>query len=162
MIFFLSELNNETVDFVRYNSDIAVFIANALTIPSVKEIIETENCIFIYVQKDYLKLAIGHKGSNIKLLRLLLNDGKANRKTIEIFEYTEKNMSFGVDELRGYFDNWIVDTLKTKGIKTIIDITKYNPEEFERIFDFETETVHNIFIFVKQILENNKKNRETE
>ncbi len=67
----LKELNGEKIDLVLYSEDPAEFIANALSpAKNVYVSINTEsekNEAFVTVSDDDLSLAIGKKGSNIKL-----------------------------------------------------------------------------------------------
>ena len=66
----LKELGNERVDLVLYNSDPVEFIKNAMT--PAKDVIvsildESKKEALVVVNEDNLSLAIGKKGSNIKL-----------------------------------------------------------------------------------------------
>ena len=66
----IKELNGEKIDIVLYSKDPAVFIANALSpAKDVKVFIldEKTNETLVVVNKDNLSLAIGKKGSNIRL-----------------------------------------------------------------------------------------------
>lgn len=66
----LKELNGEKVDLILYNEDPTVFIANALS-PAKNVIVnitdETKKEALAIVNDDNLSLAIGKKGSNIRL-----------------------------------------------------------------------------------------------
>ena len=66
----IKELNGEKIDIVLYSKDPATFIANALSpAKDVKVFIldEKTNETLVVVNKDNLSLAIGKKGSNIRL-----------------------------------------------------------------------------------------------
>jgi transcription termination/antitermination protein NusA len=63
------ELNNEKVDIIRWDSNVKVFIANALAPAKLKsfEIDEPNRRIFILASEDQLSLAIGKRGQNARL-----------------------------------------------------------------------------------------------
>ena len=66
----LKELNGEKIDLIKYSPNISEYIANALS-PAKNVIVnvldEDENKALAIVDNDNLSLAIGKKGSNIKL-----------------------------------------------------------------------------------------------
>ena len=63
------ELNNEKVDIIRWDSNVKVFIANALAPAKLKsfEIDEPNRRVFILASEDQLSLAIGKRGQNARL-----------------------------------------------------------------------------------------------
>jgi transcription termination/antitermination protein NusA len=63
------ELNNEKVDIIRWDSNVKVFIANALAPAKLKslQIDEPNRRIFILASEDQLSLAIGKRGQNARL-----------------------------------------------------------------------------------------------
>src|SRR5438093_2357536 len=65
----VSELNNEKVDIIRWDSNVRSFITNALAPAKLKafEINETTKRAKIVVSEDQLSLAIGKRGQNARL-----------------------------------------------------------------------------------------------
>src|ERR1700683_4564023 len=63
------ELNNEKVDIIRWDSNIKVFLPNALAPAQLKtfEVGETNRRVRIVVSEDQLSLAIGKRGQNARL-----------------------------------------------------------------------------------------------
>lgn len=63
------ELNNEKVDIIRWDSDIKVFVTNALAPAKLKafEVNEDQKVLKIIVSEDQLSLAIGKRGQNARL-----------------------------------------------------------------------------------------------
>src|SRR5580765_2656857 len=63
------ELNNEKVDIIKWDPNIKVFIANALTPAKLKafEVDEARRRMRILVSEDQLSLAIGKRGQNARL-----------------------------------------------------------------------------------------------
>ncbi len=81
----LKELNGERVDIIPYNTDPVEFIKNAMT--PAKDVIvsitdEEKKAALVIVNEDNLSLAIGKKGSNIKLASRLTKY-KLEIKTME-------------------------------------------------------------------------------
>ena len=63
------ELNNEKVDIIRWDSNVKVFLTNALAPAQLKsfEVDETNRRVRIVVSEDQLSLAIGKRGQNARL-----------------------------------------------------------------------------------------------
>ncbi len=63
------ELNNEKVDIIRWDSNIKVFLTNALAPAQLKsfEVDEANHRVKIMVSEDQLSLAIGKRGQNARL-----------------------------------------------------------------------------------------------
>src|SRR3954465_6366315 len=63
------ELNNEKVDIIRWDSNIKVFLTNALAPAQLKsfDVDETRKRVKIVVSEDQLSLAIGKRGQNARL-----------------------------------------------------------------------------------------------
>ena len=68
-----------------------------------------------------------------------------------------------IDELKPYFDSWIVNDLKDKRIRTLeYIINNYTQEEFAEKFDFEEETVDNIFTVSAELIRRKAKDKNDE
>lgn len=81
----LSELNGEKVDLIQYDKNPSKFIANALSPAKNLQVFitdEKEHEAYVVVDKDNLSLAIGKKGSNVKLAARLTHF-KIDVKTLE-------------------------------------------------------------------------------
>ena len=82
----LKELNGEKVDIILYSSDPAEFIQNALS-PAKNVIVNITDPVkkqaLAIVDQDNLSLAIGKKGSNVKLATTLTGFKKIEVKTLE-------------------------------------------------------------------------------
>ncbi len=63
------ELNNEKVDIIRWDSNVKVFLTNALAPAQLKsfEVDEANHRVKITVSEDQLSLAIGKRGQNARL-----------------------------------------------------------------------------------------------
>jgi len=67
------EINPEKVDVILWNPDLATFIKNALSPAKVEsvELDEESKSAIVWVQKDFLSLAIGKEGQNARLANKL-------------------------------------------------------------------------------------------
>ncbi len=81
----LSELGGEKIDLIQYDKNASKFIANALSPAKNLQVFitdEKEREAYVVVDKDNLSLAIGKKGSNVKLAARLTHF-KIDVKTLE-------------------------------------------------------------------------------
>ncbi len=81
----LKELNGEKVDLIQYDKDTSKFIANALSPAKNLQVFITDEKgkeAYVVVDQDNLSLAIGKKGSNVKLAARLTHF-KIDVKTLE-------------------------------------------------------------------------------
>lgn len=81
----VDELGGENMDIVEWNSDLSVYISNALNPARVNQVIfdESEKSCLVVVPDDQLSLAIGKRGQNVRLAARLTN------KKIDIKSETE-------------------------------------------------------------------------
>ena len=65
----VAELNGEKIDIIKYESDMALFIANALSPAQVLSVnlSEEEKIAMVLVTPEHLSLAIGKEGQNVRL-----------------------------------------------------------------------------------------------
>ena len=144
------ELNGEFIDFVQYSDNFEIYLARLFGVPEIKKVKYLKNGIFVYVDADYIGLVIGKDGSNIKLVRMLLN------KHIDVFKYNEildsSNVS-PVECLAEYIDDWIIKEIKDGGFETLEDILNITKEDFEKKIDLEVETIDEIYEYSKKIID---------
>lgn len=92
----VEELNNEKIDIVIYEKDIAKFISNSLSPSKVEKVFinEAENSALAIVPDYQLSLAIGKEGQNVRLAAKLTG-WKIDIKSSEQFEtyLTENNIT---------------------------------------------------------------------
>ncbi|MGI5949370.1 transcription termination factor NusA [Peptoniphilus sp.] len=89
----VEELNNEKIDIVIYEKDIAKFISNSLSPSKVEKVFinEAENSALAIVPDYQLSLAIGKEGQNVRLAAKLTG-WKIDIKSAEQFEaYLDEN-----------------------------------------------------------------------
>ena len=117
--------------------------------------LQFKNSIFAYIDPEYIGLAIGKDGVNIKLVRMLLD------KHVDVFKYNSsldsKNLS-SVEELNGLIDDWVISETKDAGFDTLESILNISKEEFEKKTDLEICTIDQIYKLSEDII--NKKQNE--
>jgi N utilization substance protein A len=87
------ELNNEKVDIIRWDSNIKVFLANALAPAKIKsfEIDEVRQRVRVLVGEDQLSLAIGKRGQNARLTSRLTGwQVDIDAEQVETFGFEQK------------------------------------------------------------------------
>ncbi|UDQ99521.1 transcription termination factor NusA [Lentisphaerota bacterium WC36G] len=102
------ELNGERVDIIRYDSDIAEYVKNALQpaeLTSV-EVDEEEQALTVYVTKEQSRLAFGKKAQNVRLASKLMG-WSINIETINEEELFEES----IEERREQIANELAETL---------------------------------------------------
>ena len=147
------ELSGEFIDFVQYSDNFNVYLSRLFGIPEIKKIKYLENGIFVYVDPEYIGLVIGKDGSNIKLVRMLLN------KHIDVFKYSDildSNNISPVESLVGQIDDWVIREIKEGGFDTLEDILNISKEDFEKKVDLEVETIDDIYNCAKKIVDSRK------
>lgn len=136
------ELHGEYIDFVKYSSDLNEYMARLLSVPSIRLLKEFKNSIFVYIDPEYIGLAIGKDGINIKLVRMLLD------KHVDVFKYNDKlesNDVSPVENLSGLIADWVISETKEAGFDTLEEILNISKEEFEMKTDFESCTIDKIY-----------------
>lgn len=95
----LNELNGEKIDIVRWSPDLAVYAVNVLMhAEAIKVLVDEEkNKIEVVVLDDYLSLAIGRRGQNIRLasqligwnIDVIVDSQETERRQQEMKEYSK-------------------------------------------------------------------------
>lgn len=144
-------LNGEYIDFIQYSDDFELYLVRVFGVPSIRKIKVLKDGIFVYIDKEYIGLAIGKDGINIKLVRMLLN------KHVDVFAYSEELDSddvLPIEELAGSIDDWVISSIKESGFDTLEAILNVTKEEFEKKTDFEVETIDKIYKLSEKLLSN--------
>jgi len=136
------ELNNENIDIVNYTNNLSLFVRRALTPAKVSsiEIDEENRTAKVYLEPDEVSLAIGKRGSNIKLAGLLTDLEIDVFRNVEEYEIDDVDL----DEFSDEIEDWIIDSLKSIGCDTARSVLELKKEELLRRSDLEEETVDNV------------------
>ena len=137
------ELKNENIDVVNFTNNTQLLLQRALSpakITSIDMNTETKRAL-VYLKQDQVSLAIGKKGSNIKLASELLG------YEIDVFRDDEdlaNDFDIDLDEFNDEIETWIIDVLKLIGCDTARSVLQLTPAELERRTDLEKETIDEI------------------
>jgi N utilization substance protein A len=143
-----NELNNERVDIIPWDEDIARFIINAMQPAEVLSIVvdEDKNSMDIGVEDEKLSQAIGKGGQNVRLASELtgwtLNVMSEN-------EAEEKSMKEAQVIIKLFTDQLDVDTelatiLVEEGFTSLDEVAYIPVEEFLKIEDFDEDIIEEL------------------
>lgn len=142
------ELCNENLDVINYSSNTKLFIQRALAPATISSISIDEEAkrAEVYLEPDQVSLAIGRNGSNIKLASMLTG------YTIDVYRDTpneEQEDDIMLDEFNDEIDQWIIDSIKSIGFDTAIQVLNAPREMLINKADLEEETVDHVLEVLK-------------
>jgi N utilization substance protein A len=135
------ELKNENIDIINFTNNISLFIQRALTPARVTsiELDEENKRASVFLKPDQVSLAIGKKGTNIKLA------SEITGYEIDVYRDTEEyEVDVNLDEFSDELEGWIIDSLKNIGCDTAKSVLELSVEELLRRTDLEEETIKDV------------------
>lgn len=137
------ELKNENIDVINYTTNMQLLIQRSLT-PAKISYMELDNenkHASVYLKADQVSLAIGRRGTNIKLACELtgyeIDVYRDNEGEVEEFD-------IDLDEFSDEIDTWVIDELKRVGCDTARSVLELSVDELERRTDLEKETIADV------------------
>jgi len=145
----VSELKGEKIDIVRWSSDEAVYITNALSPAELEkvELNKKKHNALVIVDKEQLSLAIGKKGQNVRLASELTGWEIDLRSREELA--TEKKI--GLDEISGVGVK-TAKNLEKAGFKTIQDLLGVKADELAKVEGVGKKTAEKIIKGLNSII----------
>jgi N utilization substance protein A len=140
------ELKNENIDILNYTDNTALMAQRALSPAKIESlsIDEESKKISVFLKPDQVSLAIGKKGSNIKLA------GRLVGYEIEVYrDSEEEEFDIDLDEFADEIDGWVIDAFKEIGCDTAKSVLALEKEELIRRTDLEEETVEEVIKIIK-------------
>jgi transcription termination/antitermination protein NusA len=135
----VQELKGEKIDIIPYHIDPAKFVCNALAPAEISRVIidEENNSMEVIVPDEFLSIAIGKKGQNVRLASKLT---KWHLDVISETRYSEA-MQYGYDSLVSLPDVGIslADALYEKGFFSADELSKASVEDLVQIRDITEE-----------------------
>ncbi len=150
------ELNNENIDVVTYSQDLATLTARALSPAKIRDVnvdYETKS-ITVIVPDEYISLAIGRSGQNVRLASMLIGFNitlvKEGGEDIHISEFEAEFgselyaevVSLGIESARGFLETNIDTLLELNGMTSellselrIIILDEFEEQESPQISD---------------------------
>lgn len=136
------ELRNENIDIVNFTNNTLLFIQRSLTPAKVSriELDEEKKHANVFLDQDQVSLAIGKRGSNIRLASQLTG------YEIDVYRDSavEEVEDIDLDEFSDEIDTWVIDQLKGIGCDTARSVLNLTKEELQRRTDLEDETIDDV------------------
>jgi N utilization substance protein A len=138
------ELRNENIDIINWTNNTQLLIQRALTPARINhmEMDAEKHHVNVYLDPDQVSLAIGKKGTNIKLAQDLTG------YTIDVYrdvqEVAGAEFDFDLDEFSDEIDEWVIEAFKKVGFDTALSVLEHSVEELERRTDLEVETIKEV------------------
>ena len=143
-----NELNNERVDIIPWDEDIARFIINAMQPAEVLSIVvdEEKKSMDIGVEEEKLSQAIGKAGQNVRLASELtgwvlnvMSESDAEAKSMK-----EAQMIIDLFSEQLDVDEEIAEILVEEGFTSLDEVAYIPIEEFLKIEDFDEEIIEEL------------------
>lgn len=141
------ELKNENIDIINYTTNNSLFIQRALTPAKVTsiELDEENKRASVFLKPDQVSLAIGKRGTNIKLASQITG------YEIDVYRDTEEyEEDIDLDEFSDEIEGWIIDSLKNIGCDTAKSVLELSTDELLRRTDLEEETIKDLLKILEE------------
>ncbi len=137
----VDELAGERIDIVRWNDDLQVLIPNALQPAEVDEVILCQMLgrAIVLVREDFLSLAIGRRGQNVRLASKLSGWDIEIMTREELDEQIERAVA-GFSQLEGVDDS-LAEKLVGEGYLSYDDLSVIEPDALIAMGDLTPEQV---------------------
>ncbi len=138
------ELRNENIDIINWTNNTQLLIQRALTPARINqmEMDADKSHVNVYLDPDQVSLAIGKKGTNIKLAQDLT--GYSIDVYRDVQEVAGAEFDFDLVEFADEIDDWVIDAFKKVGFDTALQVLEHSVEELERRTDLEVETIKEV------------------
>lgn len=160
-----SQLSDEKIDVVKYSTNLAEFVVEAIAPANVLKVIidEDESYIELVIPEDQLNIAIGKRGQNIRLASELvgwkiniLNDKENSEKRMQEFK---KGSALFVEALD--VEEIIGQLLITEGFLSVEDVAQASISELASIEGFNEEIAAALRDRAVQYLKDKENDNET-
>lgn len=161
-----SQLNDEKIDVVKYSTNLAEFVVEAIAPAKVSRVIidEDESFIELVIPEDQLSMAIGKRGQNIRLasalvgwkINVLSNKENSEKRAQEL----EKGLALFVDALD--VEEIIGQLLITEGFFSVEDVAQASISDLASIEGFNEEIAIALRDRAVQYLKNKEHDNEAE
>ncbi len=138
------ELRNENIDIINWTNNTQLLIQRALTPSRINqmEMDAEKHHVNVYLDPDQVSLAIGKKGTNIKLAQELTGYNIDVYRDVQ--EVAGAEFDFDLNEFSDEIDAWVIDAFKKVGFDTALAVLEHSVEELERRTDLEVETIREV------------------
>lgn len=157
----VQELKGEKIDIVLWNPDAARFVCNALAPAEILRVIidEENHSMEVIVPDEFLSIAIGKKGQNVRL---------ASRLTgwhLDVQSEASYSLAMkeGYEALMGIegIGMGLAEVLYANGFNSVRDVAEASVEDFLDLEDMDAETAETIISAAKKLADKLLKERHT-
>ena len=154
------ELRNENIDIINYTNNTQLLIQRALTPSRINhmEMDAEKHHVNVYLEPEQVSLAIGKKGTNIKLAQDLTG------YSIDVFrdvqEVAGAEFDFDLYEFSDEIETWVIDEFKRVGFDTALSVLEHSVDELERRTDLEIETIKDVQAILRKEFEEEEEESE--
>lgn len=157
----INELHGEKIDIIKWSSDPATFVINALTPAEVSKVVidEENHRIEVVVPTEQLSIAIGRRGQNVRLASILtgwnidvMTDEEESKRRLEEFTYSSKLFmnKLGVEEV-------LAQLLATEGFSSLEDVAYSTIDDLTSIDGFDEELAQELISRASIVVEEQNK-----
>ncbi len=156
----VQELRGEKIDIIAWHADVAKFVCNALAPAEISRVIvdESNKSMEVIVPDDFLSVAIGKSGQNVRLASKLTGwriDVKSEKKYSDALRTGYESLL----TLPG-IEKEIADGLYEAGCYSIEELCKATVDELLQIKGIDTEKAEKFIEAAKEMLEERSKEDE--
>ena len=148
----VQELRGEKIDIISWHVDAAKFVCNALSPAEISRVIidEENNAMEVIVPDEFLSVAIGKRGQNVRLA------SKLSGWRLDVMSETRysETMKVGYDSLVGLPGVGVsmADALYEKGFFSAEELSNASPEDLTQIRGIGEEKAHKLIEAATQML----------
>ncbi len=138
------ELRNENIDIINYTANTQLLIQRALTPSRINhmDLDADKHHVNVYLDPEQVSLAIGKKGTNIKLAQDLT--GYSIDVYRDVQEVAGAEFDFDLEEFSDEIESWVIEEFKKVGFDTALSVLEHSVEELERRTDLEVNTIREV------------------
>ena len=157
----VQELRGEKIDIIPWHMDAAKYVCNALAPAEILRVIidETKHAMEVIVPDEFLSIAIGKRGQNVRLASKLTGwqlDVKSEKQYLD----TMKENYDALASLPGV-SSPLADALCEKGFYSIEELSHASAEDLADIDGLDEETALNLISAARQAFSGSQKKRRS-
>ncbi|HLP35134.1 MAG TPA: transcription termination factor NusA [Amoebophilaceae bacterium] len=143
------ELRFENIDIIHYTDNIELYISRSLNPACINRVEQMGERISVYLDADYVALAIGKGGQNIKLASKLV--GKEIDVYRDVPNSVEEN-DVALSDFQELIEPWILEELHKIGLDSARSVLSLSKETLDQRVDLEKETIDELYAILEKTL----------
>lgn len=157
----VQELRGEKIDIIPWHVDAAKYVCNALAPAEILRVIidETKHSMEVIVPDEFLSIAIGKRGQNVRLASKLTGwqlDVKSEKQYTDALKENYEALA----ALPGVGPE-LADALREKGFYSIEELTHASVEDLADMADLDEEAAQNLISTARQAFSGSRRKRRS-